>query len=54
MALDIAPTPTLGRRASRKFLKKVKKDLEKPVGLVPTPKLAEAKRLILNAREGQK
>jgi len=46
MARAITPTPKLGAKASEKFLKKVRRGLRKPVGLVPTPKLSEAQRKI--------
>ena len=42
MARPIAPTPKLSKKATEKFLTKVRRDLAKPVGPVPTPKLAEA------------
>jgi hypothetical protein len=46
MARPIAPTPKLNKKATLKFFKKVRRDLAKPVGLVETPKLAEAVKLI--------
>lgn len=46
MARPIAITPKLSKKATEKFLTKVKRDLSTPVGPVPTPKLAEAIRLI--------
>ncbi|MBW2083835.1 MAG: hypothetical protein JRI39_12320 [Deltaproteobacteria bacterium] len=55
MALAIQPTPKLGRRASKKFLEKIEKDLKRPARLVPTPKLYEARRLVTqHACKGQK
>ena len=46
MARPIAPTPKLNKSSTEKFLSKVQRDLERPVGLVPTPKLAEAIKMI--------
>jgi hypothetical protein len=47
MALPIKPTPTLNAKESRRFLKLIEEGLENPVGLVPTPKLEQAQKLIL-------
>ena len=44
MALPIGPTPTLYGKEAEEFTKKIEEDLKKPVGLTPTPKLAEARR----------
>jgi len=46
MALPISSTPKLGKDASKKFIKKVERDLKKKVGKIPTPKLNEAIRTI--------
>ena len=48
MALPITPTPKLDTRETEKFLKRVKRDLKKPVGLTPTPRLKEAEKVISN------
>jgi len=42
MALPISSTPKLGKDASKKFIKRVERDLKKKVGKIPTPKLNEA------------
>lgn len=46
MALPIASTPKLNAKETSKFFKEVEEGLKHPVGLTPTPKLAEAKRAI--------
>lgn len=46
MARPIAPTPKLNKSATKKFLKKVRRDLTRPVGPVKTPKLADAVEMI--------
>jgi hypothetical protein len=46
MARPITPTPKLNKQESISFLKKVERDLRRPVGLVPTPKLNQARDLI--------
>ncbi len=42
MARPIAPTPKLNAKATRKFLDKVDRDLTKPMGKVPTPRVDKA------------
>lgn len=37
---------TLNTKDSKKFLAKIKRDLKKPVGPVPTPKIKNAEKLI--------
>ena len=39
MALPISPTPTLTGREAATFLKQLREDARKPVGLVATPNL---------------
>lgn len=46
MAQPIAPTPKLDAKATDNLLRRIKKDLKKPVGPVKTPKLSKAVRLI--------
>jgi hypothetical protein len=46
MARPITPTPKLNAKESETFLKKLKKDLSKPLKLVPTPKLDQARELL--------
>ena len=46
MALPITPTPTLDSKDSEKFLRRVERDLKRPVGLTPTPRLKEAEKAI--------
>ena len=46
MAQPIAPTPKLDAKATDKLIRRIKRDLTKPVGLVKTPKLAKAVKLI--------
>ena len=54
MALPIAATPKLGVEATRRFLKKVERDLKKPVKLV-LPKIDESvKKLIREHANRQK
>lgn len=47
MALPIAPTPVLCGSDAVDFFKTVCNDLKKPVGPVPTPKLEQARALIM-------
>lgn len=47
MSRPIAPTPPLGIRATKQFYQRVERDLKMKVGLVPTPKLNDAARLII-------
>lgn len=42
----IEPTPVLRGRAAERFWRMVEQDLKKPLGLIPTPRLGEALRLI--------
>ncbi len=46
MARPIAPTPKLDRKATEKFMRKVGRDLKRPVGLVATPKLDNVIKMI--------
>lgn len=46
MALPIGSTPTLYGKEAEEFTKKIEEDLKKPVGLIPTPKLEEARKRI--------
>jgi hypothetical protein len=53
MALPISPTPVLEGEDARKFLERVERDLKKPLGLVPTPKLKVAiKAVMKEAKNG--
>jgi hypothetical protein len=54
MARPIAPTPKLDKKATRKFLEMVEKDLKKPVGPVPTPNMDETIKLIMSDANGRK
>ena len=47
MARPIAPTPVLGAKASKKFLKKVKRNQESKVDYTPTPNIEKAVKLLL-------
>ena len=47
MALPIAPTPVLNEEDSIRFMKLVEEGLKNPTGPVPTPKLEEARLLVL-------
>lgn len=53
MARPIGPTPKLGKKATNEFLDRIKKDLKKPVGPVPTPKIDEAIKLIMSDAENR-
>ena len=46
MSRPITPTPKLNAKESELFLKSVMSDSDKPLGLIPTPKLAEVQRII--------
>ncbi len=46
MALPIAPTPILRGKDAQRFVLTVANDLKRPASYVPTPKLAEAERLV--------
>ena len=46
MARPIAATPILRGKEAAKFLTVLHDDLQKPVGLTPTPKLSKAHKLI--------
>ncbi len=54
MALPIQATPKLGVMESKRFLKMVKKDLKKPVRIVPPAKIAEAVKFIREHENRQK
>ena len=47
MALPIGLTPILKGREAIKFDERIKKDLHRPTRLVPTPKLEEARKLVI-------
>lgn len=47
MALPIAPTPKLDAKASASFLRRIDKDLNKPMGAVATPRLDNAIKKIM-------
>ena len=47
MSLPIRPTPKLNRKATKRFLAMVKEGLKHPAGPVPTPKLEEARKKVL-------
>ncbi len=53
MALPIGVTPILTGKAAAEFLTKMHKDAQRPVGLTPTPKLEEARKLIKKYAEHQ-
>ena len=46
MAQPIGVTPILRGKEATEFLAMIQRDLEKPVGLIPTPKLGKARELI--------
>ncbi len=46
MALRVAPTPYLTGEDAKKFERKIEEGLKNPVGFTPTPKLAQANKLI--------
>lgn len=46
MAQPIGATPVLTGKEAAEFITKLHKDVKKPVGLIPTPKLKEARKLI--------
>jgi hypothetical protein len=46
MALAIEPTPKLNAKAAVQFLKKVKRDLKRPVRLTADPNIIETQRKI--------
>ncbi len=55
MAQPISATPILKGRDATRFLNRICRDAKKPVGLIPTPKLAEAEELIKKlSANGQK
>lgn len=47
MALPIGSTPILKGRDAKKFDEKIKQDLQRPTRLVPTPRLEEARKLVM-------
>ncbi len=54
MSKPVLPTPTLKRAEAKKFERKIKEGLKKPAGLVPTPKLKQARKMLkaLERQEG--
>jgi hypothetical protein len=51
--MQIAPTPPLDKKASRKFVEKVEAEREKPFGPVETPRIDEAIEIVKrDARKG--
>lgn len=54
MARPIAPTPKLSKKAAIKFLETVERDLQKPVGPVPTPNMDETIKLIMTDANNRK
>ncbi|MBN1366073.1 MAG: hypothetical protein JW976_14805 [Syntrophaceae bacterium] len=55
MALPIAPTPKLDVKASSFFLRRIEKDLRKPMGAVATPRLNKAiKKIMADAHKNKK
>ena len=46
MAKPILATPVLRGKEATKFMKMIHENSDKPVGLIPTPKLDEARELI--------
>ena len=55
MALPIAGTPPLSGKAAREFLRRVKEMENIPFGPVPTPKIDEAiKQILEDARKAEK
>ena len=51
MSLPIAPTPVLKGKHAEKFMAMVEEGLERPVVLIPTPRLEEARRKVLEEVE---
>ncbi len=51
MARPIEPTPVLKGREATKFITMVHRDAQKPAGLIPTPKLKKAQKLIQKLSE---
>jgi hypothetical protein len=47
-------TPTLNKKEFKKFIEKIEKGLKNPVGLVPTPKIEEARKKVLEKFQGIK
>ena len=47
MALPIAPTPMLNRKESKRFMRLIEEGLKVPAYPVPTPKLEQAREMIL-------
>ena len=54
MALPIGATPRLTGKEAEKFIATLNEDANKPAGPVPTPKLKEARDLILKDARQQK
>jgi len=54
MTRPILATPTLRGREAIKFIERMHKNSNKPVGLIPTPKLDKARELIKQYRETKK
>jgi hypothetical protein len=54
MALPIAATPELKGKDAEKFLLQLDQDLKQKVGLVPTPKIETARKLIKERAAKQK
>ena len=47
MALPIAPTPTLNRKESKRFMRLIEEGLKEPSYPIPTPKLEQARKMVL-------
>ena len=47
MALPIAPTPMLNRKESKRFLRLIEEGLKVPAYPTPTPKLEQARKMVL-------
>jgi len=47
MAIAISPTPILRKKDANEFTKKVLSGLQKPVKLVPTPKIENARKMVM-------
>jgi|UPI0004BC84A1 hypothetical protein len=48
MAIAIAPTPILREKDAHDFIKKVESGLKKPAKLISTPKIENARKMVMN------
>jgi len=54
MALPIGATPVLTGKEAAKFITRIQEEAKNKVGLIPTPKLEEARKLVKQYSENGK